>query len=274
MKDLIDIVIIQETMGDNLEKNINKIYSKISLLDPKNTTIVTLHELCYLKYIPITKVKKKKSFAININSDIIKKFCDLSKVKKIYILFPFFESLDDKFYNSLILISPTGKVISIYRKRNIPSEPCYEEDYYFSSSRNQFPVTKIGKYNIGLMICWDQWYSESYNSLLKKNVDLILCPTSIGFAYSNDKKISLPDEKHKWLKTITSNSFMINTPVVVTNRIGVEYDRSRKIRFWGNSFITNANGDIEYKSDNKKVLHKHTIDLSKNKKFRELWNFR
>jgi hypothetical protein len=80
MKDLIDIVIIQETMGDNLEKNINKIYNKISLFHPKNTTIVTLHELCYLKYIPITRDKKKKSFAISINSDIVKKFCDLSKV--------------------------------------------------------------------------------------------------------------------------------------------------------------------------------------------------
>ena len=274
MKDLIDIVIIQETMGDNLEKNINKIYNKISLFHPKNTTIVTLHELCYLKYIPITRDKKKKSFAICINSDIVKKFCDLSKVKKIYILFPFFESLNDKFYNSLILISPAGKIISIYRKRNIPSETCYEEDYYFSSSRNQFPITKIGKYNIGLMTCWDQWYSESYNKLLNKNVDLILCPTSIGFAYNCDKKISLPDEKHKWLKTITSNSFMINTPIVVTNRIGVEYDGSKKIRFWGHSFITNANGDIEYKSDNKKVFHKHTIDLSKNKKYRKLWNFR
>ena len=35
MKDLIDIVIIQETMGDNLEKNINKIYNKISLFIQK-----------------------------------------------------------------------------------------------------------------------------------------------------------------------------------------------------------------------------------------------
>jgi N-carbamoylputrescine amidase len=67
---------------------------------------------------------------------------------------------------------------------------------------------------------------------------------------------------------------MINTPIVVTNRIGVEYNGSRKIRFWGHSFITNANGDIEYKADNKKVLHKHTIDLSLNKKYRKLWAFR
>ena len=83
-----------------------------------------------------------------------------------------FESLDDKFYNSLILISPTGNIISIYRKRNIPSEPCYEEEYYFSSSRNQFPVIKIGKYNIGLMICWDQWHAESYIQLKKLKADI------------------------------------------------------------------------------------------------------
>ncbi len=274
MKSLIDIVIIQEAMGDNIKDNINKIYNKISLLDSKNTTIVTLHELSYLKYLPIRKDIKNKSFAITIKSDIIKKFCVLSKIKKIYILLPFFESLNNKFYNTLILISPSGKIILKYRKRNIPSEPCYEEDYYFSSSKNQFPVTKIAKYNIGLMTCWDQWYSESYNKLLSKNVDLILCPTSIGSAYSGIKKISLPDEKRKWLKTITTNSFMINTPIVVTNRTGIECNGNRKIKFWGHSFITNANGDIVYKADNKNIVHKFTMDLSINKKYRKIWAFR
>ena len=89
MKDLIDIVIIQETMGDNLEKNINKIYNKISLLDPKNTTIVTLHELCYLKYIPITKVKKRNHSQLISIQVLLKSFVIYQKLKKYIYCFHF-----------------------------------------------------------------------------------------------------------------------------------------------------------------------------------------
>ena len=215
MKKLIDIVLIQESMGDNVQKNIDKISKSISKLIVKNTTIVVLHELSYLKYIAITKDQKRKSFAITDNSEIINHFCNLSKNKKIYILLPFYEICRQKFYNTTILISPIGKIVAKYRKRNIPNEPCYEENFYFSSSNNQFPITKINGFNIGLMTCWDQWYSDSYNKLSKKNADLILCPTSIGSAYNDKKRISLSNEKKKWRNVIVANSLMINTPIVV-----------------------------------------------------------
>ena len=82
MKDLIDIVIIQETMGDNLEKNINKIYNTISLYHPENTTIVTLHELCYLKYIPITRDKKRNHSQLVSIQILLKSFVIYQKLKK------------------------------------------------------------------------------------------------------------------------------------------------------------------------------------------------
>ena len=72
------------------------------------------------------------------------------------------------------------------------------------------------------MICWDQWHSRNYNKLSEKNVDLILCPTSIGYASHNDYAFTLENEKKKWINVITSNSLMINTPIVIANRIGVE----------------------------------------------------
>ena len=273
MKKLIDIVLIQESMGDDIQKNIDRISKSISKLAVGNTTIVALHELSYLKYIAITKNKKSKLFAITDNSEIIDHFCNLSKNKKIYILLPFYEICRQKFYNTTILISPNGKVVAKYRKRNIPDEPCYEENYYFSPSKNQFPVAKINGFNIGLMTCWDQWYSDSYNKLSKKNADLILCPTSIGSAYNGKKCISLSNEKEKWKNVIVANSLMINTPIVIINRIGTEYSNSKRINFWGSSFITDANGDISYMADNKKNIHKYTINLMSKKKYQKLWGF-
>ena len=124
------------------------------------------------------------------------------------------------------------------------------------------------------MICWDQWYSKSYNELSKKNADLIICPTAIGTAFDNNIKISLPNEKDKWINTIVANSLMINTPIVVVNRIGKEIKNNKKIDFWGSSFITNANGDIIYKADNKEGSHKITLDINAEQKYQKMWGFR
>ena len=274
MKSLIDIVLIQRSVGYDIQKNIDEFSESILKLTVKNTTIVALHELSYLKYIAITKDQKNKLFAVTDNSEIINHFCDLSKSKKIYLLLPFYELCRKKFYNTTILISPTGKIVAKYRKRNIPNEPCYEENYYFSSSNNQFPIAQINGFNIGLMTCWDQWYSHSYNKLAENNADLILCPTSIGSAYNGKKCISLSDEKKKWRNIIVANSLMINTPIVIINRIGNESSNNKRIDFWGSSFITDANGEISYIADNKKNIHKHTINLLSKKKYQKLWGFK
>lgn len=274
MKNLIDIILIQESMSNDVKKNLNKLLAAISKVIVKNTTIVVLHELSYLRYIAISKDSKNKLLAININSDIIKRVCKLSISKKIYILFPFYEISRGKFYNTSIIISPQGKILSKYRKRNIPNEICYEEDYYFCSSDNKHSIVNINGYNIGLMTCWDQWYSNSYYELSKRNVDLILCPTSIGHAYYNQKNISIKDEKKKWVNTIVANSLMINTPVVIANRVGKEFKGNKSIKFWGSSFITNANGDISFQITNKKIIHKHTINLSSKQKYQKAWGFK
>ena len=78
MKNLIDIILIQESMSNDVKKNLNKLLTAISKVIVKNTTIVVLHELSYLRYIAISKDSKNKFLAININSDIIKRVCKLS----------------------------------------------------------------------------------------------------------------------------------------------------------------------------------------------------
>jgi len=271
---LLDIILIQKEMKNSIEDNIDSLLQSVQKITIKNTTIVTLHELSYLKYIGITKEEKNKKFAVNLKSRIIEKFCIAAKNKKIYLVLPFYEVSRKIFYNTTIIISPNGKIISKYRKRNIPNEICYEEKYYFSSSNNSHPIVKINDINVGLMICWDQWYSKSYNELSKKNADLIICPTAIGTAFDNNIKISLPNEKDKWINTIVANSLMINTPIVVVNRIGKEIKNNKKIDFWGSSFITNANGDIIYKADNKEGSHKITLDINAEQKYQKMWGFR
>ena len=123
------------------------------------------------------------------------------------------------------------------------------------------------------MLCWDQWYSRSYTELAKLGADIILCPTSIGHTYNNNKKITLPNEREMWEKIIQANSLMNNIPVVISNRFGRESSGKRTILFWGSSFITDADGKIIAKASNNQTLIRKTINLSDRKKSIQKWQF-
>ena len=270
----IDIVILQYSVSNNINKNLIDMMKNINDIEvTESTTIVVSHELSYLKYFPITKNSDKKNNAINMSSKIIKDISNLCLKNNIFFLFSFFEKSKDKFYNSSVLISPNGAILGKYRKRNIPNEICYEEKYYFNKSKNRHPVINIGECKIGLMTCWDQWHSESYQQMNKLGADIILCPTSIGSAYQKGKSISLSKEKEKWVNVITANSLMINTPIVIANRSGNEQDKDSMINFWGSSFVTNADGDIIFMNKIKESTDHIIINLVQKNISKKLWSF-
>ena len=269
----INIIIIQKKIKNNVNLSIQDFLKTISNISIKGNTVIVLQELSYLKYIGLNKSKKNKSLAIKITSRIIKDFCDICKQKKIFLFLPIFESCKNKYYNSCVAISNKGKVLGVYRKKNIPHEKCYYEKFYFSSSQNNFKVFDIGVCKIGVMICWDQWYANSYSTLAKNGADLIVCPTSIGWAYYNNKMISLKDEKKKWKMVIQSNSLMNNIPIIVSNRTGIEKSSNHKISFWGSSFITDSHGNIIAQAKNKTQFLKITLNLKEKHKAQKYWNF-
>ena len=269
---LIDIVIVQMKIGLDHQKNLQHLIKKLNTVKTKRATVVVLHELSYLNYFPITKTRSSH-LAISVNSQIIDKFKTVCKSKGFYLLLPFYEKSQLKYYNTVIMISPNGSIIGKYRKINLPNEHCYREKFHFDQSETGVKIFKINGYNIGAMICWDQWHSRNYNKLSEKNVDLILCPTSIGYASHNDYAFTLENEKKKWINVITSNSLMINTPIVIANRIGVEKENKTKIRFWGSSFITNADGDIVHALKNTEIVSSFTLNLDERKQAIKRWNF-
>ena len=274
MKKELDIIVIQKKFYLEAEKNIDSLEAVINKLDFNNPTIIVLHELSLSKYFCISKSKKNFHEAIDNKSLIMKRIKHICKTNKVFLLFSYFEKINNDYYNSSNLISPKGTILGNYRKKNLPNELCYHELFYFKPNKKQFKVIDIGFCKIGLMLCWDQWYSDSYAKLRKLGAEIILCPSSIGNTYVNNNKITLPDEKKMWFNVIQSNSLMNNIPVVIANRIGKEMNGKRLISFWGSSFITNADGAIIVKSlHNKEDFLKTTIDLSHRKKSIKKWGF-
>ena len=72
-------------------------------------------------------------FFLNINE--LKVIC---QKYNIYLCVTIFKKDKLDYYNTAIIIDPRGDIIEQYNKKNIPSERCYEEKYYFKKCSTKY----------------------------------------------------------------------------------------------------------------------------------------
>ncbi len=257
----------------NADESIKKIDRILSKQKIKKKTLVICPELSLQKYICITKDKKSFNQAIDLKSPIFDEVKKITKKYNIYLCINIFEKNKNNYFNTLVILNTSGEIVLKYNKKNIPSEECYEERYYFKQPSNNYKLFSINGVKIGVLICWDQWHSAPYLFMKKNKVNMIICPTAIGFTEKNNKKINLPNEKEKWCEVIKANSLMINTPILISNRIGKESSKPYSVTFWGSSFITDSNGTIAKKLlKNESVMH-YQVYTNHQITSKRLWNF-
>ena len=270
----VSVVNIQRDFGNNQSSIINNILKYIRSLRIKKQSIVVLHELSLTRYFPITKEKNVSEKICSSLSHEIKVFLELCQDMKIYLVLSLCEKTNDNsYFNSTIIISPSGKVIAKQRKKNIPNEVCYQESYYFKESNN-LKVFDIGICRLGILICWDQWDPKNYQKLFDQKVDIIVSPTSIGYASRNKTPLTLKNERKNWEMTIRMNSLLTSTPIIVTNRCSDEIRGTHKIKFWGSSFITNSDGEIVKQAGRGNKTITISIDLRDKPKSLRKWGFK
>ena len=269
----INLILLQYQPLDNVNDNISKIELLLKKNNVKENTLVVCPELSLQRYVCITKSKKNISNAISLDSEEISLIKNIAIKYRIFLCITIFEKLKKKYFNTALIINPEGNIIKKYHKKNIPSEICYEESYYFDKSNNGYQFFSVGVFKIGILICWDQWHSSAYLELKKKDVNLIICPTAIGTCFHKSKKIQITNEKKKWINVIEANSLMNNIPVVVANRIGTEQQKDSSIKFWGSSFITDAHGTSLKRCKLKQDIIKYRFYKKEQISIKKMWNF-
>jgi predicted amidohydrolase len=95
---------------------------------------------------------------------------DLARELTIYLLVGYAERRDDRMYNSVIIFSPDGRVISRYSKSHTAG------DEPFNTKGAEFPVvdTPLGRW--GTLICMDRQLPETARILAVKGAQIIFVP--------------------------------------------------------------------------------------------------
>ena len=180
------------------------------------------------------------------------------------------------YHNSAVVFDCDGSLAGTYRKMHIPDDPGFYEKFYFAPGDSGFkPIeTSIGK--LGVMVCWDQWYPEAARLMAMHGAEILIYPTAIGWFESDDE-----EEKRRqlesWITIQRSHAIANGLPLISCNRTGFEADPSgmlEGIRFWGNSFICGAQGEMLARAESgKEAVLTADIDMSRTKADRDIWPF-
>ena len=132
-------------------------------------------------------------------------------------------------FNTQILVEKDGSVVAKYHKVHIPGHEHHEPDrpfqhaerYYFEPGPEGFGVWKAFGARMGMMICNDRRWPESYRVMGLKGVEMILCGYNTPIHYVPDPSQDILQGFHNAL-VMQSGAYQNGTWVVGVAKGGVE----------------------------------------------------
>jgi N-carbamoylputrescine amidase len=231
--------------------------------------IILLQELFETPYFCIDTQERHFDLAKPLEKHpTIERFRRMARELEVVLPVSFFERAGPAYFNSVAIIDADGSVAGHYRKSHIPDFPVYEEKYYFSPGDTGFKAIETRYGNLGVGICWDQWFPEAARAMVLKGADILFYPTAIGSeVYQPDL-----DSKDHWQTVMRGHAAANVVPVVASNRIGPEKSGELEMEFYGSSFITDHVGNMLECADraSQSVLTA-TLDLNEIREYRRSW---
>jgi len=271
MADSVRVGLIQLTAEDTPAANVRKTLPRIEEAAAKGAKIIGLQEMFTTKYFCINQDPKNFDLAEPIETG--PSVTELAKAAKrlgIVIIAPLFEARGSEVYhNTAAVIDADGTVLGKYRKMHIPQDPGFEEKFYFTPGDLGFRTWKTAHGDIGVLICWDQWYPEAARLTALGGAQILFYPTAIGWL--PEEKAALGHAQHNAWETVQRGHGVANgCYVAATNRVGTE----GRTQFWGQSFVSDPYGEIVARASiEKEEILLADCDLVKQREFRRIWPF-
>jgi N-carbamoylputrescine amidase len=276
MKNIIKVALIQQKYHNNKNDTITKTISMIKEASINGANLIVLQELHQTHYFCQNEDVDNFDIANSWEDDIIF-WGDIANKYNIVLVTSLFEKRAIGLYhNTAVVFDSDGSLAGKYRKMHIPDDPGFYEKFYFTPGDLGFePIdTTIGK--LGVLICWDQWYSEAARLMALKGAEILIYPTAIGW-FENDTKEEQKKQLDAWITIQRGHAIGNAIPLIATNRVGFEKDTSKVlngIKFWGNSFVVGAQGEFlaQANSDEEIILYAN-INKKDSENTRKWWPF-
>jgi N-carbamoylputrescine amidase len=224
--------------GENLEKAIARTREAAR----GGAQIVCLQELFRSQYFCREERADLFELAESIPGESTETLGRIAKECGVAIVASLFEKRAQGLYhNTAALLNPAGELQGIYRKMHIPEDPLYFEKFYFTPGDTGFRVFQTPFANVGILVCWDQWYPEAARLTALAGADILFYPTAIGW-HPSEKDEFGAQQLEAWQTIQRAHAIANGLWVAAVNRVGYEGTPESGLEFWGHSFVADPFG--------------------------------
>jgi N-carbamoylputrescine amidase len=254
--------IIQDSASDDAAATVAATIERVREAAARGAQIVCLKELFNAPYFCKSQKCERFDLAEPIPGPTTDQMQALAKELEIVLIVPIFEKQARGVYrNSAAIIDADGSLLGVYRKMHIPDDPLFNEKYYFvpgdaatddridaigniAKQASGFRVWRTRYANIGVLICWDQWYPEAARITSLLGADILFYPTAIGWHPAEKNEFGAA-QVDAWRTMQRSHAIANGVFVASPNRVGHEDEPGTNgIEFFGNSFIADPFGRL------------------------------
>lgn len=271
------IGIIQQHNTADIKQNMTRLAESIKNLAKNGAELIVLQELHNSLYFCQVEDVDNFDLAEPIPGPSTDCFSQLAKENNVVIVTSLFERRTAGLYhNTAVVIEKNGSIAGKFRKMHIPDDPAYYEKFYFTPGDLGFRPIQTSVGCLGVQVCWDQWYPEGARLMALAGAEILIYPTAIGYAASDDEA-EQQRQREAWTTVQRGHAVANGLPVVSVNRVGFEPDPSRQtrgIQFWGSSFVSGPQGELLYRaSGNEEETAIIDVDLAHSENVRRWWPF-
>ena len=270
----VSVAAVQMACDWDIEGNVARAERLVRQAAARGAQIILLPELFETPYFCIEQDARHLSLARTASeSRAVRHFAPVARELGVVLPISFFERSGPACFNSVAILDADGTNLGLYRKSHIPNGPGYQEKNYFSPGDTGFKVWATRFAQLGVGICWDQWFPETARVMALRGAELLMFPTAIG----TEPPPALPvNSREHWQRTQQGHAAANLTPLIASNRYGLERSlqdpEGLYIRFYGSSFIADAMGaKVGEAPEEGDAVLTHTFDLAEAAQLRDNW---
>jgi N-carbamoylputrescine amidase len=236
--------LIQMRCEHDPRANLDKAVARIEQAAQAGADIICLPELFRSQYFCQTTDARLFNLAEEVPGPTTDRLGVLARsLGKVIVASLFEKRSAGVYHNTAAVIDADGSLVGLYRKMHIPDDPLYYEKYYFTPGDLGFKMFPTRHGNLGVLVCWDQWFPEAARLTALQGAQILIYPTAIGW-HPREKAEFGVVQHQAWETTQRAHAIANGVYVAAINRVGHEGPKEGGLEFWGASFVSDPFGRI------------------------------
>lgn len=266
----VSLGLVQMHCGEDPQENVQHSIDHIRKAAARGARVICLQELFRSPYFCQEENTRFFDLAESIPGPTTKQLGQIAQELQVVIVASLFEKRTSGLYhNCAVVIDVHGQVTGKYRKMHIPDDPYYYEKFYFTPGDLGFQSHPTPYGELGVLVCWDQWFPEAARLTALKGAQLILYPTAIGWLEGSSEEENQAQQS-AWETVQRGHAITNGVFLAAVNRVG----REGKLNFWGQSFVCDPFGRVLAKaSAEEEEILVVECDLAQIEETRRNWPF-